>query len=142
MRIYTLLLLICLPLRFIQVTSPYGFRIHPVTHKYSFHNGVDMKAEHDTVFAIADGRVADCAYNGLPGIYIELDHGYWQSVYGHLAYLLVAKGDSVYAGSPIAISGETGRVTGPHLHFAIRIRGKPVDPLKFIYERLIQTEHE
>jgi murein DD-endopeptidase MepM/ murein hydrolase activator NlpD len=105
MKYQAFLLLVCLPLRFLVVTSPYGPRIHPVTGNYSFHDGVDLRADHDTVFAVAEGRVTECRYDDYLGNYIKLDHGDWQSGYGHLGMLLVARGDSVYAGYPIAISG-------------------------------------
>jgi murein DD-endopeptidase MepM/ murein hydrolase activator NlpD len=126
------LLLACLPLRQVQLTSGFGYRIHPVTGKYAFHSGIDLRARSDTVFAVLPGHVGAVSYDPLLGIYIRLDHGALQSSYGHLSQVLVLPGDSVLAGTPIAISGATGRVTAEHLHFSIRLHGQPIDPLEFL----------
>jgi len=124
------------------VTSPYGYRVHPVTAKYAFHHGVDLRADGDTVFAVAAGTVVQSGDRGNLGRSVKIDHNGWESVYGHLSRAFVVAGDSIIAGVPIAISGSTGRVNAPHLHFAISIDGRSVDPLKFIYQLLIRTEHE
>jgi len=129
------LLLCCLfalPLRHLQLTSAYGFRLHPVTGKYAFHSGIDLRARHDTVFAVLDGTVADEGYDRLLGIYIRLEHGDFQTAYGHLSQLLILPGDTVAAGDAIAISGATGRVTGGHLHFSVQFRHHSIDPLRFL----------
>ena len=126
------LLLACLPLRQVQLTSGFGYRIHPVTGKYAFHSGIDLRARGDTVFAVLPGHVSVVNYDPLLGIYIRLDHGELESCYGHLSDVLVLPGDSVVAGSPIAISGMTGRVTGEHLHFSMRLGGRYIDPLEFL----------
>jgi len=98
--------LVCLPLKNLHLTSPYGYRVHPVTGKYAFHAGVDLRAKDDTVFAIMDGSVAATGYNDFLGIFIRLDHGGgFQSGYGHLSEVFVAPGDTVRSGEPIAISG-------------------------------------
>jgi murein DD-endopeptidase MepM/ murein hydrolase activator NlpD len=127
-----LLCCLCLPLRHIQVTSPYGYRVHPLTGKYSFHAGVDLRAFRDTVFAVLDGTVQTVGYNNLLGLYICLDHGNFQSIYGHLSEAFIFSGDTVLAGEAIAVSGETGRVTGSHLHFEVRFHQHCVDPLRFL----------
>jgi murein DD-endopeptidase MepM/ murein hydrolase activator NlpD len=142
MKLLLLTSIVCLPLKSLRTTSPFGYRIHPVTGKYAFHAGVDLKAKHDTVFAIMDGMVKTMGYNKLLGIYVCLDHGCCQSLYGHLSQLLVNQADSVQAGDPIAITGATGRVTGEHLHFSISCGGHPIDPLKFLYQILNQKEDE
>jgi hypothetical protein len=67
--------LVCLPLKNLHLTSPYGYRVHPVTGKYAFHAGVDLRAKEDTVFAIMDGSVAATGYNDFLGMFIRLDHG-------------------------------------------------------------------
>jgi len=128
--------LVCLPLKNLQLTSSYGNRIHPVTGKYAFHSGVDLRAKQDTVYAIMDGTVSAVNYNDLLGIYIRLDHGRFQSVYGHLSQVFVTTGESLQAGEPIGITGATGRVTGEHLHFSIRCRQQYINPLEFLYQLL------
>jgi murein DD-endopeptidase MepM/ murein hydrolase activator NlpD len=136
------LLVVCLPLKNISVTSGFGYRVHPVTGEYAFHQGIDLRARHDTVFAIMDGLVTIADYHPGIGLHVCVEHGEVQSVYGHLSCLFVAERDSVFAGQPIGITGATGRVTGEHLHFAIRFGQRFIDPLQFLYELLIKKEHE
>jgi murein DD-endopeptidase MepM/ murein hydrolase activator NlpD len=133
-----ILFLACLPLRQVHLTSGYGYRLHPVTGKYSFHSGIDLRARSDTVFAILPGHVSGIHVDPFLGLYIRLDHGEFQSTYGHLSQLLVLPGDSVLAGSPIAITGCSGRVTGEHLHFSIRFSGRYVNPLAFLKNLIIK----
>lgn len=126
--------LMFLPLKHLHLNSPYGYRMHPLTGKYAFHSGVDLQASHDTVYAVLDGFVAAAGYHRLLGIYIRLDHGEFQSCYGHLSQLLVLPGDTVKAGDPIAITGATGRVTGEHLHFSITFKKHSINPLYFLLQ--------
>ncbi|BAU55641.1 M23 family metallopeptidase [Mucilaginibacter gotjawali] len=126
--------LAALPLHHLLLTSVYGFRVHPITGKYAFHSGVDLRARRDTVYAVLDGVVTDAGYDRLSGIYIRLDHGDFQSSYGHLSQILVIPGDSVAAGDVIAISGSTGRSTGEHLHFSVAFHHISIDPLKFLLD--------
>jgi murein DD-endopeptidase MepM/ murein hydrolase activator NlpD len=134
--------LVCLPLRYLHVNSGYGYRLHPVSRHYAWHAGIDLRARHDTVFAVLNGTVRRTAYNPSLGFYIELGHGELTSVYGHLSQILVTPQDSVTAGQPIAITGVTGRVNGEHLHFSIRYRKQVVNPLQFLHELLIKNQHE
>jgi murein DD-endopeptidase MepM/ murein hydrolase activator NlpD len=136
------LLVVCLPLKRLEITSPFGYRNHPVTGVYTFHNGVDLRAQHDTVYAVADGRVVNAAYDEKLGIFIRLTHGAWQSTYGHLSQVFVNWDYEIYAGQPIGITGATGRVTGEHLHFSICSENRYTDPLEFLYELLILQQHE
>lgn len=131
-----------LPLKHLDLTSGYGYRIHPVTGKPAFHAGVDLRAHHDTVYAIADGMVAATGYQTFLGLYIRLDHNGIQTVYGHLSRIFITTGDTVYSGEAIAISGSTGRVTGGHLHFSVLFQNNPVDPVKFLYHLLKYNNHE
>jgi len=137
-----LAILFCLPLKHISLTSPFGYRLHPVTGKYAFHSGVDLRARHDTVFAILDGVIETERYDRLLGIAITMDHGDLNSIYGHLSRLLVLPGDTVRAGEAIAITGSTGRVTSEHLHFTIRFKNRYIDPLKFLNALIIKKNHE
>ena len=135
--------LLCLPLKNLHLTSSYGYRLHPVTGKYAFHAGVDLRAKHDTVFAIMDGSVNAVGYNDFLGIYIRLDHsGDIQSLYSHLSRVFVGSGETIEAGDPIGITGATGRVTGEHLHFSILYRRQYIDPMEFLYQTLNNKNHE
>jgi antirestriction protein ArdC len=129
--------LICLPLKHLRITSGYGYRIHPLSGKYALHVGIDLRARHDTVFAVMDGRVSVTSYNSTIGYYVRIDHSGITSTYGHLSKILVMATDTVAAGQPIAVTGATGRVTGEHLHFCIRLNGRSIDPIKFLYQILI-----
>lgn len=131
-----------LPLKYLDLASGYGYRIHPVTGKPDFHAGVDLRAHHDTVYTIADGMVAAIGYQSFLGLFIRLDHDGIQTVYGHLSCIFITNGDTVYSGDAIAISGSTGRVTGEHLHFSVLFQNQPVDPIKFLYHLLKYNNHE
>jgi murein DD-endopeptidase MepM/ murein hydrolase activator NlpD len=136
------LLVICLPLKHLEITSPFGCRIHPLTGYYSFHNGVDLRAQQDTVYAIMDGTVACSAFDNKLGLFIKLQHPSCWSAYGHLSHAFVKQGDGVLAGQPIGITGATGMVTAEHLHFSIYCAGRYTDPLKFLFQRLILHRYE
>ena len=124
--------LVCLPLRHMRLTSGYGYRVHPLTGRYQFHKGIDLRARSDTVFAVFAGKVVVAAYDPLLGFYIRLNHGGFETLYGHLSQVLVLARDSVNAGDALAITGASGLVTGEHLHFAVSYRHKAIDPLKFL----------
>lgn len=124
--------LVCLPLRHLQVTSRYGYRVHPLTGRYQFHKGIDLRARSDTVFAVLAGRVTASAYDPLLGFYVRLDHGDFETLYGHLSQIFVPAGDSVWACESLGITGATGAVTGEHLHFAVSYHHSPIDPIQFL----------
>ena len=126
------LVIAALPLRQLSLTSPYGYRIHPVTGKYSFHSGIDLRAHSDTVFAVLPGIVEAEGFDPLLGIFVRLRHDDIQTIYGHLSQLFVFKGDTVAAKTELGINGLTGRVTGEHLHFEVKYRGRSTDPLAFL----------
>jgi murein DD-endopeptidase MepM/ murein hydrolase activator NlpD len=134
--------LVCLPLKHLKINSEYGYRIHPLTGKYAMHAGIDLKARHDTVYAILSGMVRSTGYDNGLGINIRLTHGAVESIYGHLSKVFVIPTDSVTAGEPIGITGATGHVTGEHLHFCICYRHQYINPIKFLYELLKQQENE
>ncbi len=117
------------------ITSRFGYRIHPVTKRRSFHYGVDIAAGSGTpIRAPKSGLVLQCAYNGISGYYIVVDHGRgYSTVYRHLKKggFACRPGQSVKAGQVIGYVGTTGRSTGPHLHFEIRYGGQPKNPLAF-----------
>lgn len=121
-----------LPLKILKVNCSYGWRVHPVTHLSDFHRGVDLAARSATVYSVLSGYVTEVGYNPILGNYIRVNHHIIQSIYGHLSLILVHKGDAVNAGNAIGITGATGRVTGEHLHFSIKIQNTYTNPLLFI----------
>jgi len=118
------------PLGETKITSPFGYRQNPFTGGMSFHSGVDLRASMNTpVLAARDGIIKQTGTLEIYGHFIIIDHdGGYQSVYAHLNEILVSAGDTVSAGDRIALSGNSGISTGPHLHFEIRRDGKAVDP--------------
>ena len=118
----------------IRVTSPFGPREHPMLGGRRLHSGVDFGVPVGTlVRAVADGVVRRASSDSVSGRLVLLDHGSGVStVYGHNDALLVSEGDRVEKGQVIARSGNTGRSTGPHLHYETRVRGEAVDPQKFL----------
>jgi len=118
------------PLADSRITSPFGYRQNPFSGGMSFHPGVDLRASINTpVTAARDGVVKETGTLEIYGHFIIIDHdGGYQSVYAHLNEVLVTPGQKVSAGDRIALSGNSGISTGPHLHFEIRRNGKPVDP--------------
>ncbi|SDE62300.1 Peptidase family M23 [Mucilaginibacter pineti] len=126
------IVLCCLPLRHLSLTSGYGLRVHPVTGLVRFHAGIDLRARQDTVFAVMPGRVDFVGYDSLTGVHIRLISGDFAILYGHLSQVFVLAGDSVNACMPLGVTGSSGRVTGEHLHFSISLRQVPVNPLLFL----------
>jgi murein DD-endopeptidase MepM/ murein hydrolase activator NlpD len=112
------------------ITSPFGWRSNPFGGAPEFHQGLDIAAPSGTtVTAAAGGTVIMAQWYGGYGNYILIDHGGGYSTgYGHLSAIYVTTGQSVQRGQAIGAVGSTGQSTGPHLHFEVRIAGKPVDP--------------
>ncbi|MGJ1261807.1 M23 family metallopeptidase [Sphingobacterium spiritivorum] len=128
------------PLDKLKVTSPFGYRIHPINGKASHHNGADFAARSDPVFNVLDGRVKATGKHIALGKYVRVLHGDVETIYGHLSRILVSSGDTVTVGQPIGITGATGRVTGEHLHFSVKFKGKYLDPLKFLHSLREQSD--
>ncbi|MFM9280891.1 M23 family metallopeptidase [Paenibacillus jiagnxiensis] len=121
-----------------RISSPYGYRIHPVTGKRKLHAGLDIsnRKSGSTVIASSDGvvyQVRSASDGNYCGNWIKLKHddGY-TTRYCHLSRVFVSPGDKVKAGRKIGAIGATGRVTGPHLHFEIGFNGATVDPMPYI----------
>lgn len=114
-----------------SVTSAYGPRLHPLLGRVLPHRGADFAVPVSSeVLAVQNARVLTASYSPTAGYYIELSHGNdWTSTYMHLQSLNVAQGDEVKQGDVIALSGATGRVTGPHLHLEMRYKKVGVDPV-------------
>lgn len=113
------------------VTDAYGWTVHPLTQKESFHSGVDLEAEAgQNVLAVAAGTVLDCSYSEAYGYHVTLEHENGvQTMYAHLRAFYVESGDTVAQGQVIAAVGATGWATGPHLHLSVFRDGEAVDPL-------------
>jgi len=116
------------------VTSPYGYRIHPVTGKSRFHAGIDIGAAHGTsILAANDGVVIVSGYNsGGYGNYVVINHGGgYTTLYAHCSSLLVSVGQKVSRGQVIARCGSTGMSTGPHIHFEVQVNGTTTNPMQY-----------
>lgn len=116
------------------LTSTFGARRDPFTNSRTMHHGLDVAASIGTpVVAPADGVVVFVGARSGYGKVLTIDHGYGVStVYGHLSEANVAVGDEVRRGDEVAAVGNTGRSTGPHLHYEVRVNDVPVDPMKYI----------
>lgn len=116
-----------------RISSPFGFRHHPVLSKRKFHNGVDLSVPIGTpVWAAQKGKVSVAGSDAINGNYVVIDHGNGvRTSYCHLDSLHVEKKEKVQRGQSLGESGNTGRSTGPHLHFVVRVGGKAVDPERF-----------
>jgi murein DD-endopeptidase MepM/ murein hydrolase activator NlpD len=115
-----------------DVTSGFGRRSDPIDGGSKYHTGVDLRApEGSPIRAVEGGIVKNVGRRGGYGNAVEIDHGNGLStLYAHASELLVTKGQNVTEGQPVGRAGMTGRATGPHLHFEVRIRGAAVDPLR------------
>jgi murein DD-endopeptidase MepM/ murein hydrolase activator NlpD len=118
------------------ITSPFGMRIHPILKVPMKHNGIDFNSKTGTeIFAAADGKVLFRKTNVTSGNYLVIEHANSQSTaYLHLSQFAVSAGDHVTKGQLIGYVGNTGRSTGPHLHYEVRTKGIPVDPKSFLLE--------
>ena len=124
-----------------RITSPFGYRIHPITGNKSFHTGIDIASPQGTPVASAyDGTVAETGYTNGKGNYVLLDHGDgMQTLYCHLHEINVRENASILAGETVGFVGSTGMSTGPHLHFELRVNGircNPVYALKDLTDAL------
>jgi murein DD-endopeptidase MepM/ murein hydrolase activator NlpD len=116
------------------ITSGFGMRKQPVFGRMIMHTGIDIAAaQGTTIAAAATGRVILAQYAGNCGNMITIDHGGGMATnYCHLSQIFVGVGQDVQRGQAIGAVGMTGDATGPHLHFEVRIEGKPVDPLGYL----------
>lgn len=116
------------------ITSGFGYRQSPFTGKREFHKGLDIANRKGTkIMAAADGVVTFVGPRGLFGNLMIIDHGHGITTrYAHLEKTFCNKGDRVVRGKTIALMGNTGRSTGAHLHYEVRLNGVPVDPSKYI----------
>ena len=117
-----------------KLTSPFGYRTHPTTGEWKFHNGVDLANDYGTpIYAVRSGTVTVATYGSTYGYYVTINHGDgFSSLYAHMTTYKVKKGDYVEKGQLIGYMGSTGRSTGPHLHFSIFYNGSAVNPMNYI----------
>jgi len=117
------------------ITSPFGYRRNPFGGGMEFHQGLDIAAPMGTtVTAASGGTILSAGWYGGYGNYILIDHGGGLATgYGHLSQIFVSNGQQVQKGQAIGAVGSTGASTGPHLHFEVRINGKPVDPAGYLH---------
>lgn len=119
---------------FPYLTSSYGWRQHPLTGRYTVHEGLDFSAPPGTpILAAAGGVVVESSFHPSYGNMVEIDHGDGlMTRYAHAQALLVKRGDLIERGQLVARVGSTGRSTGPHLHFEVRLAGQALDPKLFL----------
>lgn len=117
-----------------SIRSPFGGRNDPFSGEGVFHSGIDLTAPLGTqVHVTADGTVEAAGYSGRYGKLIIVDHGNGvETRYAHLSAFLVVPGQEVRCNEVIALSGASGRVTGPHVHYEVRVAGTPVNPFKYM----------
>ena len=129
-----------MPLDNARLSSDFGMRTHPVVGGRRQHNGVDLASPTGTpVYATADGRVDMAQWFSSYGLYIQLNHGgELETRYAHLSALSVSKGQKVRKGDLIGHVGSTGRSTGPHLHYEVRVAGQAVNPVPYMVETSAQ----
>ncbi len=119
-----------------KISSPFGYRTNPVTKEKQFHNGIDLPVPVGTsVKSPMDGVVENVYFNSLGGNQLIVKHSNGFSTgYAHLTKALVKKGDKIKKGQSLALSGNTGRSTGPHVHFTMKdAKGNYLDPAKVLY---------
>lgn len=122
-----------MPIKYSGISSPFGNRFHPVLKRYIYHSGVDLRARFIPVYASKSGTVSYAGIMRGYGKIIIITHsnGY-ETRYAHLDKIGVRKGSYIRRGELIGKTGQSGRVTGPHLHFEIRKNGKALNPMRFV----------
>lgn len=117
-----------------RISSYYGYRIHPITGRRQFHDGLDIAApQGNSVYAYTDGRVVEAGWNGGYGNCILIDHGDGlKTRYAHLSRIYVRVGQRVRTEERIGAIGSTGNSTGPHLHFEVIKNGRTTNPLNYL----------
>lgn len=117
-----------------RISSPYGWRIHPIYHRRSFHTGIDIAARAGSnIGAAKAGKVVYTGYKGAYGLVAIVDHGdSVATLYAHMSRSMVSPGQKVGKGQTIGLIGCTGWCTGPHLHFEVRVSGQPTNPMRWL----------
>lgn len=117
-----------------RITSGYGRRLDPFTHKPAIHYGIDIQNKRGTkIVATADGKVIETGYDRGYGKFIKIDHGNeFNTLFSHAKKICVRKGQIIKRGQIIGLVGNTGRSTGPHLHYEIHFKKKTINPYKYM----------
>ncbi|MDD3806599.1 MAG: M23 family metallopeptidase [Candidatus Marinimicrobia bacterium] len=123
------------PTKIGYVSSHYGYRRDPFNGERTFHQGIDIACKSGThTYATAGGRVVYARYNGGYGYTVKIEHGYgYSTIYAHLSRMNVQKGQTVRRGELIGYVGNSGRSTGPHLHYEVRYNNNPMNPIEYIW---------
>ena len=132
---HDLMSLVALPLENIHINSGFGMRRHPIYHKRIMHNGIDLSARYEKVYSMFPGTVIKVGLDSRSGKFVTVRTGDYTISYCHLSQQLVKENEIVNAGTNIAISGNTGASTGPHLHLTTKKDGQAINPtiiLEFI----------
>ena len=132
-----------MPLNNANLTSDYGMRTHPVIGGRRAHKGVDLSAPTGTpIYATADGIVSRANRFSSYGLFVSIEHGAsLQTRFAHMSRIAVADGERVEKGDIIGYVGSTGRSTGPHLHYEVRIDGQAVNPIPYMVETEAQQAY-
>lgn len=133
---HDLMSLVALPLEKIHINSGFGMRRHPIYHKRIMHNGIDLSARYEKVYSMFPGTVIKVGQDSRSGKFVTVRTGDYTISYCHLSQQLVKENEFVNAGTNIAISGNTGASTGPHLHLTTKKDGQAINPtiiLDFIF---------
>lgn len=117
-----------------RITSSYGYRLSPFGYSRQFHSGIDIGTKRGTpIYSTADGTVKFAGYQSGYGYVIHVSHGYgYTTVYAHMSKLAARAGQSVKRGDVIGYVGSSGRSTGPHLHYEVRVNGNTVNPWPYM----------
>ena len=133
---HNMMSLVALPLEKIHINSGFGMRRHPIYHKRIMHNGIDLSARYEKVYSMFPGTVIKVGQDSRSGKFVTVRTGDYTISYCHLSQQLVKENEFVNAGTNIAISGNTGASTGPHLHLTTKKDGQAINPtiiLDFIF---------
>lgn len=128
-----------------RLSSFYGYRMDPFYKVMKFHEGVDFSAPEGTeIYATGDGEITKVRKSKRAyGNSVLVDHGFgYQTFYAHCKEILVKKGQKVKRGQVIAIVGNTGKSTAPHLHYEVKKNGKPIDPINYFFNDITPEEYE
>lgn len=116
-----------------SVTSPFGYRIHPIYGYKKFHSGIDLGASSGTdISSTMYGKVISAGYNGGYGNCVIIENGDTQTLYAHMSSINVKQGQTINSGQKIGEVGSTGASTGPHLHYEVKKNGEVVDPAPYL----------
>lgn len=127
--------------REISVNSFYGARLHPIHKILKFHRGIDLQGINgEKAIASGNGKIIETGFKEDLGNYIKIQHNYgFESIYGHLSKIIVKKGQKVVKGQLIGKVGQTGKVTGPHLHYTLKKNDNYLDPFDFLFMKFEKT---